>query len=154
MARKRKNGQGTVRLRKDGRWEGRHIVGYDENGKAKTKSVLAKTKAECIEKLKALKETVTPSMPTKVKADMHFGNWLEYWYETYSKPTSRPSTQRNYEIYIQKYIKPRLGSIPLSKVSMKDVQQLCTWMKTKARVDRSDGKTGVSDRQIHNCYSL
>ena len=43
MARKRKNGQGTVRLRSDGRWEGRHIVGYDENGKAKQKSVLAKT---------------------------------------------------------------------------------------------------------------
>ena len=54
MARKRKNGQGTVRLRSDGRWEGRHIVGYDENGKAKQKSVLAKTKAECVEKLKKL----------------------------------------------------------------------------------------------------
>lgn len=52
MAKKRKNGQGTVRLRKDGRWEGRHIVGYDENGKPKTKSVLAKNKAERIEKLK------------------------------------------------------------------------------------------------------
>ena len=51
MAKKRKNGQGTVRERKDGRWEGRHIVGYDENGKPKTKNVLAKTKAECIEKL-------------------------------------------------------------------------------------------------------
>ena len=45
MARKRKNGQGTVRLRSDGRWEGRHIVGYDENGKAKQKSVLAKNKS-------------------------------------------------------------------------------------------------------------
>lgn len=54
MARKRKNGQGTVRLRSDGRWEGRHIVGYDENGKAKQKSVLAKTKAECEEKLAKL----------------------------------------------------------------------------------------------------
>ena len=54
MAKKRKNGQGTVRLRKDGRWEGRHIVGYDENGKPKLKSVLAKTKAECVEKLKKL----------------------------------------------------------------------------------------------------
>ena len=59
MARKRKNGQGTVRLRSDGRWEGRHIVGYDENGKAKQKSVLAKTKAECVEKLKKLQEEYT-----------------------------------------------------------------------------------------------
>ena len=29
MARKRKNGTGTIRQRKDGRWEGRAVVGYD-----------------------------------------------------------------------------------------------------------------------------
>ena len=154
MGRKRKSGEGTVRLRKDGRWEGRIVIGYDEKGLPKTKNVLAKTKGECVEKLKALKETITPLTPAKIKADMPFGEWVEYWYETYSKPTSRPSTQRNYETYIRKYIKPRLGNIPLSKVGTKDVQQLCTWMKTEARVDRSDGKTGVADRQILNCYSL
>ena len=49
MAGKRKNGQGTVRLRKDGRWEGRHIVGYDEHGKAKTKNVLAKPKRSVLQ---------------------------------------------------------------------------------------------------------
>ena len=43
MGRKRKNGEGTVRLRKDGRWEGRIVIGYDENGLPKTKNVLAKT---------------------------------------------------------------------------------------------------------------
>ena len=62
MARnKRKQGDGTMRLRKDGRWEGRIVVEYDEKGIPKTKSVLAKTKAECEEKLKALQsETETP----------------------------------------------------------------------------------------------
>ena len=52
MARsKRKQGDGTMRLRKDGRWEGRIVVEYDENGIPKTKSVFAKTKAECEKKL-------------------------------------------------------------------------------------------------------
>ena len=37
MAGRRKNGAGTIRERKDGRWEGRIIIGYDDNGKAKTK---------------------------------------------------------------------------------------------------------------------
>ena len=32
MGRKRKSGEGTVRLRKDGRWEGRIVIGYDEKG--------------------------------------------------------------------------------------------------------------------------
>ena len=60
MGRKRKSGEGTVRLRKDGRWEGRVVIGYDEKGLPKTKNVLAKSKGECVEKLKALKETLAP----------------------------------------------------------------------------------------------
>lgn len=44
IAKRRKNGDGTLRLRKDGRWEGRIVVGYKENGYAKTKNVTAHTK--------------------------------------------------------------------------------------------------------------
>ena len=154
MGRKRKNGEGTVRLRKDGRWEGRIVIGYDENGLPKTKNVLAKTKGECIEKLKALKSTITPDTPIKLKADMPFGEWLDYWYETYCKPNARPATQRTYEGYIRLYLHPRLGSIPLNKVTTSDIQQMCTWMMTEARVDQKNGEGGLSDSQVINCYSL
>ena len=154
MGRKRKNGEGTIRLRKDGRWEGRIVIGYDENGLPKTKNVLAKTKGECIEKLKALKSTITPDTPVKVKADMPFGEWLDHWYETYCKPNARPATQRTYEGYIRLYLHPRLGSIPLNKVTTSDIQQMCTWMMTEARVDQKNGDSGLSDSQVINCYSL
>ena len=56
MAKRRKNGKGLLRQRKDGRWEGRVVVGYDEKGLPKTKNVLAKTKTECAEKLEKLRE--------------------------------------------------------------------------------------------------
>ena len=154
MGRKRKNGEGTVRLRKDGRWEGRIVIGYDENGLPKTKNVLAKTKGECIEKLKALKSTISPDTPIKLKADMPFGEWLDHWYETYCKPNARPATQRTYEGYIRLYLHPRLGSIPLNKVTTSDIQQMCTWMMTEARVDQKNGEGGLSDSQVINCYSL
>ena len=154
MGRKRKNGEGTVRLRKDGRWEGRIVIGYDENGLPKTKNVLAKTKGECIEKLKALKSTITPDTPVKLKADMPFGEWLDYWYETYCKPNARPATQRTYEGYIRLYLHPRLGNIPLNKVTINDVQQMCTWIMTEARMDQKNGDSGLSDSQVRNCYSL
>ena len=36
---KRKSGDGTLRLRKDGRWEGRIVVGYDDKGLPVTKTV-------------------------------------------------------------------------------------------------------------------
>ena len=52
MAKKRANGEGNIRKRKDGRWEGRYTVGYDEKaGKRITKSVLGRTQAEVKEKL-------------------------------------------------------------------------------------------------------
>lgn len=56
MARRTK-GEVTLRKRKDGRWEGWFNIGKDENGKTKRKSVTAKTKSECQEKLdKAIAE--------------------------------------------------------------------------------------------------
>ena len=38
---KKKQGDGSVFQRKDGRWEGRIVVGYKENGYAQTKNVTA-----------------------------------------------------------------------------------------------------------------
>ena len=70
MARKRKSGTGTIRQRKDGRWEGRAVVGYDDKGLPKTKNVLAKTKHECQEKLTKLMETAGSAKSEKICADM------------------------------------------------------------------------------------
>lgn len=48
MAKKRANGEGNIRKRKDGRWEGRYTAGYDPaTGKRIIKNVLGKTQAEC-----------------------------------------------------------------------------------------------------------
>ncbi|MFQ6937576.1 MAG: hypothetical protein ACLRSV_03525 [Oscillospiraceae bacterium] len=46
MAKKRANGEGNIRKRKDGRWEGRYTAGVDpETGKPIAKSVLAQDAA-------------------------------------------------------------------------------------------------------------
>ena len=65
---KRKQGEGMLRLRKDGRWEGRIVVGYDEKGIPKTKSVTAKTKAACEEKLAELIKTMKAEIAELKKA--------------------------------------------------------------------------------------
>ena len=54
MPKRRANGEGNIRKRKDGRWEGRYTAGYDpESGKRIIKNVLGKTQAEVKEKLKS-----------------------------------------------------------------------------------------------------
>ena len=70
MAKRRKRGDGSLHLRKDGRWEGRVVVGYDEKGRPKTKNVLAKTKSECSAKLKALKASLQEQKPEKPKGEI------------------------------------------------------------------------------------
>lgn len=155
MAKKRKNGQGTVRERKDGRWEGRHIVGYDENGKAKTKSVLAKTKAECIEKLKKLQTEYGEVAPFKIKPDMRFGDWINYWYENHSKPSIRPTTQKGYEEWIYVHAIPALGHIKLNKLTQADCQKFLNEMKANGRKIHRDTKgPGMSEKSVRSCYHM
>lgn len=155
MGRKRKNGEGTVRLRTDGRWEGRVVIGYDEKGLPKTKNVLAKTKGECVEKLNSLKASITPPTPNKVKSDMPFGVWLEYWYENFCKPNMRLNSQRNYEGFIRLYILPKLGQIHLNKLTANDLQQFFNWLKKDGRsAHRETLGAGLSDRLLLNCLSL
>lgn len=45
MSKKRKSGEGTLRLRKDGRWEARIVVGYNDKGLPITKSTTANAKS-------------------------------------------------------------------------------------------------------------
>ena len=151
---KRKNREGTVRLRKDGRWEGRVVIGYDDQGLPKTKNVLAKTKSECVEKLKTLKDALAPPAPPRIKADMPFGDWMEHWYETHSRPAARPGTRRIYEGYLRLYIRPGLGHIPLNRLTAKDMQRFFAWLKAEGRADQSDGETGLADSQLRNIHSL
>lgn len=134
MAR-RKAGDGLIRKRKDGRWEGRVVVGYDENGLPKTKNVLAKTKRECQEKLDKLKASLgtPPKAEKKCSTDMPFGEWLDHWYRTYIQPNVRPGTRENYELRIYKHITPQLGRLPLNKLTQGDLLRFYMHLKRAGR---------------------
>ena len=51
MAKRRPSGDGMVRKREDGRWEGRIVVGHKQNGGPIFRYVLAKTQKELLDKL-------------------------------------------------------------------------------------------------------
>ena len=86
MAKKRANGEGNIRKRKDGRWEGRYSAGYDsKTGKRIVKSVLGRTQAEVKEKLKAAIEE-TKGLDVSRSEEYTVATWLRTWYELYAKP--------------------------------------------------------------------
>ena len=153
MGRRRRNGSGTVRLRKDGRWEGRIVVGYSENGYPKTKSVLAKSKTECIQKLEALKAEIGASAKTKCTPDMPFGEWMDYWYQTYCKNTLKEYTQITYEERIYKQIIPKIGDTPLNRVTAGTLEKFYAHLKADGRLIRRElygpGLANSVIRSIH-----
>ena len=51
MSKRRPSGDGMVRKREDGRWEGRIVVGHKQNGEPIFRYVLARTQKELLAKL-------------------------------------------------------------------------------------------------------
>ena len=103
MAKKRANGEGNIRKRKDGRWEGRYTAGIDpETGKPIAKNVLARTQRECKEKLQKAMEELEKIDITK-RRDYTVGEWAQLWYENYAKPSVRASTAAYYKNYIDQH---------------------------------------------------
>ena len=68
MARRRKSGEGTVRLRKDGRWEGRYSPNI--NGKRIIRNVYASSIEECEQKLAELIEKMNAEI-AEMKTAIH-----------------------------------------------------------------------------------
>ena len=150
---KKKQGDGSVFQRKDGRWEGRIVVGYKENGYAQTKNVTAHTKTECQEKLAKLREECG-RRSEKIKPDMPFGDWIDFWYQNYSAPKLRPTTQACYSIRIYTHIIPSVGSIPLNKLTQNDLQQFYARLKKSGRKKHVDKfGEGLSDRMVRSCHT-
>ena len=107
MPKRRANGEGNIRKRKDGRWEGRYTAGYDpESGKRIIKNVLGKTQAEVKEKLKtAISES--QRLDVSKAGNYTVASWVRTWYEVYAEPRIRPNTKAYYTNYIENHIIPR-----------------------------------------------
>ena len=151
---KKKQGDGSVFQRKDGRWEGRIVVGYKENGYAQTKNVTAHTKTECQEKLAKLREECG-RRSEKIKPDMPFGDWIDFWYQNYSAPKLRPTTQACYSVRIYTHIIPSIGNIPLNKLTQNDLQQFYARLKKSGKI-RKPGTgcvTMINDHLYEGMFS-
>ena len=140
---KRKNGSGLLRKRADGRWEGRVVVGYDENNLPITKNVTSNSKSECQQKLGELIREYANTAYT-IENDITFGKWIDFIYRNFRKMNLRPATKENYEYEIYKYIIPKLGDIRVKDLKAVDFENLYRELKEK----------NYSDRLIKGCHML
>ena len=157
MPKRRANGEGNIRKRKDGRWEGRYTVDHDpETGKAIIKNVLGKTQAEVKEKLKkAIEENV--GIDYGRAKTYTVGTWLEVWMENYAKIKLRPSTFKTSQGFLKNHIKPQIGGIPLADLTSLDLQRFYKHLLDGGRVDRVEAKKkpkGLAPKTVRNIHQM
>jgi len=161
MAKRRASGEGNIRKRSDGRWEGRYVAGHDANGKPIRKNVLGKTQAEVREKLKQAIEDAN-ALDVRKADEYTVAEWVELWYEVYSKPNIRESTQRYYRAFIDRQVIPMIGGIKLKKLTGRDLQKMYNDVRDHGRIRaaQKDENPGMSasyvnglHRMMHNCLN-
>ena len=116
-------GGGTIRQRKDGRWEARYTVGRDPGtGKQIQRSVYGSTQKEVRQKL----AQITAAIDTgtyKEPCRMTLGQWLDIWQRDYLRDV-KESTAAIHETQIRLHISPALGAIRLEALNPHDIQAL------------------------------
>ena len=93
MAKRRPSGDGMVRKRDDGRWEGRIVIGHRENGEPLFRHVYAKTQKALLDKLHQNIECYRNVELTE-DSRMTLGQWLDRWLTEYKAGTVRPGMQK------------------------------------------------------------
>ena len=154
MAKRRPAGDGMVRKREDGRWEGRIVVGHKKNGTPIFQHAYAHTQKELTEKLH---QNIERYQDVELTEDsrMTLGEWLDRWLTDYKENTVRPGTLAGYRSCIENYIKPQLGGKQVSLVTSQDVQKLYRRLKENGRV-REHPRFGsaLSDTTINRLHAI
>ena len=121
MARRRPSGDGMVRKRDDGRWEGRIVVGHKDNGDSIFHYVYADTQKELTAKLRKC-ITAYQGVDLTEQSRLTLSEWLDQWLLSMDGMV-RPSTLNGYRSYIENHIRPRLGEKRISQIKAADIQR-------------------------------
>ena len=133
MAKRRPQGDGTIRKRSDGRWEARLVIGHKKDGSPMYKSVFAKTQKQALKLLHTALETYRDVDLTE-ESRITLGEWLDKWMDEYMMFTLRESTLESYGCLIRNQVKPFIGNKPLSALTTSEMQKFYNKIKKEGRV--------------------
>ena len=154
MSKRRPSGDGMVRKKDDGRWEGRIVIGHKENGDSIFRYIYAPTQKELTAKLR---QEITAYQGVDLTEDskITLSEWLDYWLDAIMAGTIRPSTLNGYRRYADLYIKPYLGDKQISKITPADVQKMYEVLKARGRVkEHAQYGHQLSGSMVHSIHTM
>jgi integrase len=130
---------GSVRRRRDGRWEGRY-VGMDR----RRHSVYASTRRDAQERLRVAFADEDRGVPRGSKL-LTVRDFLDDWLRTSVAVRCRTRTVESYRETVARYVIPAIGHLRLAKVEPRDVSRMLT-----ALTDRHD----LSPTTVHYVHTV
>lgn len=127
MARKGEN----IYRRKDGRWEGRYIADRAKDGRARYRSVYAKSYSQVKQKLQEAKEMVQKEhrIQNLPEAEKPFSEFLYRWLD-YIRPRIKESSYVKYVNLIELHIDQEIGAVPLGRLNTEMIDEFINTMLT------------------------
>ncbi len=111
----------NIYKRKDGRWEGRYIRCYDENGKAKYGYIYGKTYNETKQKLILKKSDTGKQFENLSNSTTLYNEILDSWLQSV-RINVKESTYARYSHLIDTHIRTHLGQYQITKISTQLVE--------------------------------
>lgn len=127
MARRGEN----IYKRKDGRYEGRYVIGKNNNGKTKFGYIFGHQYADV--RLRLMEKKIETAR-RREKDICNYGtlkSWFSYWMESYVLGSVKHSTYQVYETILKKHILPYLGWRDLMSVDRATVYLFVTHLQEK-----------------------
>ena len=146
MGKKRANGEGTLRQRKDGRWECAIMLGYRDDGRRRIKTFYGHTRKAVLEKVQKWRRDIGDGIDCN--ADYTFEEWADMWFELHKSNIS-PTTQEGYR-YTLRILKERFGGQKLVAIKVYHVELFLRDMRQQGRADSSIAKFRGMLYQIFN----
>ena len=154
MAKRRPSGDGMVRKRDDGRWEGRIVVGHKENGDPIFRYVYGATQKELLDKLH---RRIDEFQDVELTEDSRLtvAQWLERWLSEYMPGTIREGTLKGYRMYARNYVNPYIGDKIVSQVTSFDFQKLYAKLRKQGRLHpHPEHGNALADATICRIHSM
>lgn len=154
MAKRRPQGDGTIRKRSDGRWEARIIIGHKNDGTPMYKSAFAKTQKSALKQLHQLLDLYRDVDLTE-ECRMTLGEWMDKWLDEYMIFAIRESTLDSYRGMVNNQVKPFIGNKQLASLTTADIQKFYNKIKKEGRVREHPvhGKT-LADSMVRSVHMM
>ncbi|QEH68177.1 tyrosine-type recombinase/integrase [Cellulosilyticum sp. WCF-2] len=135
MAKKNANGDGSIFLRKDGRWCGAITIGLDENGVQKKKYIYDRDRDELRKKMLALQNDISINGGYVRDDIITLNQWGKTYLNEFVKSSVRPSTYDSYEVILRRHINnDSIGTMKLKDIKSFHLQK---FLNSKSSLSKS-----------------